>query len=178
MNNSGGYAPYMFGQSFGMAGNTPNNNNNMPNNNYAGQSTRRDAFNVRDCMYWPASLGDTSRRSTGNMNQGSYPMNQNYQSMNRGSPMPMTGGYGTADPYTFHTGEYGTGEPQVVQQPTQPVKAFIQPGEGGQRVQIPCHMGAGAGQVPPVQPMQAMGYKVQVPSLPPTPPVDFEIGQK
>jgi len=98
--------------------------------------------------------------------------------------MPMTGGFGTSEPYTFHTGatgEYGTGEPQMVQAPQAPVKAFIStPGENGSSgkpIQIPCHMGAGPGSVPQVNPMPAMGYKVTVPQVAPTAPVDFEIKQ-
>ena len=54
MNNNGGYTPYMFGSSYGTMG-TPayngSNNSNNANNVYAGQSSRRDAYNVRDCMY-------------------------------------------------------------------------------------------------------------------------------
>ena len=64
--SNGGYQPFMFGGSYGPSGSSqpaPNNTNPNPMmNTYAGQATRRDPYNVRDCMFWPASIQGSNRQ--------------------------------------------------------------------------------------------------------------------
>jgi hypothetical protein len=89
--------------------------------------------------------------------------------------------------YVFHAGvsdNYGhgngTGEPMQQMQQA-PVKAYIStPGDGGSTgkpIQIPCHMGGGPGKLPAVPSQPPLGYKVTVPPVPPTAPLDFSVGQ-
>ncbi|CAG7833612.1 unnamed protein product [Allacma fusca] len=206
--NNNGYSPYMFG---GSCGSGPN----IPSNNFAGQSSRRDSYNVRDCMYWPASLGNSpqaqqQQQSRPNYNNapsqsyGGMPMNMNMMlapQMSAEQYLQQAQMAGGSD-YVFHAGhtdDYGNGTGEPMQQMQQaPVKAYMStPGDGGSTgkpVQIPCHMGGGIGKLPavpnqpaipchmgggigklPAVPNQpAVGYKVTVPQVPPTAPLDFE----
>lgn len=175
----------MFGNNYGTGGGG-NDSAGSYGNTYAGQSSRRDNFNVRDCMYWPASLNMTDiQRGRGNGGGVSVaPPNPTLGLAEQFYPQAMPAQHFGSDPYTFHTGvtgDYGTGEPVQVQASQGPVKAYMStPGEGGaagQPIPIPCHMGAGPGQVPAIPNMQALGYKVTVPQIPPTPPVDFDVRQ-
>ena len=90
--SNNGYQPYMFGGSYGPTGSPQpaGNTTNPMMNTYAGQASRRDPYNVRDCMFWPASIQASNRQQSQRANPvsaacvGHFPAAPQDFSSNRG----------------------------------------------------------------------------------------------